>query len=420
MKKSTFNFLLRFLGLKLALLTFTSSVLLTGLHAQTPASATWSLLTDQTAVTTGNITAANQTLGPLLTGIQYNQNYGSAPSVSSGWQRVATTSGIKTGSDSAVTNGGYVEYKVTPTPGNYLRIDTVRLEVMGGGTGTARLAAYYSLDNFATSDSFGVTTTYNATSTRATRKDSVVLINGGSGTPALTGQQILRFVRPINVNPGQTFSVRFYVWLTGYSATVRHLGEKNVVIAGVTSATPLPVKFTNVKAFQKLNGVQVEWSDATSTIDRYVIERSGDGRVFTEVASIAGSNQTGLVNYTWFDAAPVNGNNFYRIKGIEKDGNATFTSILRVGLSKVSQDVVIAPNPVKGRALNLQLTNLNKGAYALSIFNNSGQQVYTKSIIHEGGSATQLLQLPAAIKSGVYNMQLSSGEVKFNKSIMVE
>ena len=278
--------------LKTILTGFACIASLASVNAQRAASATWTLLDAPTAAVsdTNVLSASEQMLGSLINGTAYNTGYGTAANnnQTSGWQRVATTSGIRAGSDSAFTQGGFVEYAVTTKAGNYLQVNTVSLEVVGGGTGSARLAAFYSMNGFATMDSFGVTTTYNGVATRATRKDSIVLINGGSSIPVLTGQQVLSFSNlNINVAPGQTFSVRFYVWLTGPSTTVRHLGERNVVISGMTNTAAFPVRFASARASQKNNGIQIDFTTATeNNVSRYAIERSTNGRNFTEVGAV--------------------------------------------------------------------------------------------------------------------------------------
>lgn len=392
--------------------------------AQTPASATWSLATDPTATPAGNVSGSEQMLGPLLSGVAYGTGYGNAANnnQTSGWQRVGTSSSVTVGSESAFTNGSYVEYAITPMANNYFQVRSVSAEVVGGGTGTARLAAMYSLDNFTTMDSFPVVTTYNSVQTRATRMDSVVLINGGSGIPVLTGQQVLAFDNMgINVAPNQTFRVRFYVWLTGASSTTRHFGERNVVISGVTSSEPLPVTFSAAKAFQKNNGVQVEWSTASElNLSRFVVEKSTDGRSFNLAGVVAASgNSTAAKSYQWFDASPEKGNNFYRIKSEDKDGTTKYTNALKVTIGKNGSGLTVLNNPVRGGVLNLNLTEMVKGMYKISLYNAAGQKMYAGQLAHDGGSATHQLQLPN-LKHGVYTLEVSDNLTRINKRLLIQ
>ena len=56
-------------------------------------------------------------------------------------------------------------------------------------------------------------------------------------------------------------------------------------------------------------------------MDKFVIEKSADGNTFNTLESITakGNNSNLLTSYDYLDAYPFNGNNFYRIKAIEKD-----------------------------------------------------------------------------------------------------
>lgn len=358
-----------------------------------------SLLADPTAAKSGNINAAEQVLGPLLTGIQYNSNYGNAASrnQTSGWQRVGTTSNITVGGASAFENGSYVEYAVTATGNNYMQINLISVEMVGGGTGIARVAAMYSINNFATMDSFTFKTTYNAIESHATQKNSVILINGGSAIPVLSGQQVMSFTKMgINVNPGQTFKVRFYVWLTGSSVNIRHLGERNMVTTGRTNASPVPMTFKSTRAVQKNNGVEVEWSLGTElNVNNYNIVKSKNGKNL----SVAGTMKS-LINisgstYTWFDANPANGHNFYRIKFVDLDGSVMYGSLLKVSINNFTGALSITPNPVLGSNLNLNFSNLENSTYNLQLFNVAGQKIFTRRLIQLRGSSTYSVQLPA-------------------------
>ncbi len=199
-------------------------------------------------------------------------------------------------------------------------------------------------------------------------------------------------------------------------------GNSDVDSIVLFSSTPLPINFANLKAYQKANGVQIEWSNATeANMDKYVIERSADGSRFTEITSVAAKgNRTAMESYTWYDATPFNGNNFYRIKGNEKDGTNKYTGILKVMIGKGKAGMAIAPNPVRGNLLNLQLSNLAKGMYTLVLTNSLGQRVYNKALNHEGGAANYQLQLSSALKGGLYNLQLNDGTSVINRKVIVE
>ncbi|MES2849438.1 MAG: T9SS type A sorting domain-containing protein [Bacteroidota bacterium] len=190
----------------------------------------------------------------------------------------------------------------------------------------------------------------------------------------------------------------------------------------LTNSFPVPVSFINVKAYQKQTGVQVEFGNATeSDIANYIVERSADGVNFTGVNTLLPkANNGGRIAYTYFDASPNKGNNFYRIKATEKNGQVKYSSTLNINLLSNGIWVNAYPNPVKGSNVNVQLENFEKAVYTISIFNQMGQKVYAKSVNHNGGTATFTVDLPASVKKGVYSLQVSNGATTVNNKIVVE
>ncbi|HVZ55432.1 MAG TPA: T9SS type A sorting domain-containing protein [Chitinophagaceae bacterium] len=186
------------------------------------------------------------------------------------------------------------------------------------------------------------------------------------------------------------------------------------------NASPLPVKFGDVKAYSVGTAVKVDWQAYNEVnVDHYEVERSTDGVHFSSIGSVAANNRTELSNYTLTDAAPVSGSSFYRIKNVDIDGKFSYSVIVKVSSSSEAR-MSLYPNPVKGTTVALQITGLQKGMYNLRVFNTTGQQVYGQQISHPGGNVTQSLQLPATLKPGVYNVQLSGTDVRWNRSLVVE
>ena len=143
----------------------------------------------------------------------------------------------------------------------------------------------------------------------------------------------------------------------------------------------VPVTLTNVKAYQKNAGVQVEWTaQQESNIDRYEVERSQNGQQFKhwEVFMQKG-NSSVVINYNLFDPNPFSGVNFYRIKIIDKSGQVTYSQVMKVNISKGATLITVYPNPVNGNTIVLQMNNLQKGSYTITLTNKLGQQIINKS-----------------------------------------
>ena len=172
----------------------------------------------------------------------------------------------------------------------------------------------------------------------------------------------------------------------------------------------LPVNFTTVKASQKNNGINVQWNVATETNTReYYVEKSVDGRVFSKSATILATNNNNTsVSYSWFDAQPNNGVNYYRVKVISSGGESKYSEVVRVNTGKTNKGISIYPNPFNGNTFNLQLNNKPTGEYTVKLYNSTGQIFYNKTLNHDGGSATETIQLSFSLPKGTYQLNIKS------------
>ena len=199
-------------------------------------------------------------------------------------------------------------------------------------------------------------------------------------------------------------------------------GNRFMVVFGAL-AQPAADQLT-LKAYQKKlpagQAIQVDWTTKTETnMDRFEVERSADGVQFSRSATIAATgNSSQPVNYSWIDMDPFTGNNFYRIRSIDKTRSIKYSELVNVNIAKGAPAIVVYPNPVNGNSFSLQLGNLTKGIYNISITNNLGQPVFTMQLQHNGGSATQIIAPKNKLTAGVYQVMITGESVKMTKTIV--
>lgn len=363
--------------------------------ATNPASAIWTLLTNQSASVVGNVTASSQALGSSLVGVQYGSTFGTI----TGWQRTGATSYLPIGYNSDVYN----EYKISPTSGKHFTATSVELAALGGGTGTARMAVYYSLDNFTTSAPVG-TCTYNGTTYDATITGTPVVLLNTSTTP-LTGQQIATIPTYISVSPSQTLSIRIYAWITGSGN--RYFTSQNVKIDGVTSDAVLPLTLNQFSVSWQNDNVLLQWHTSSEVNMRgFTIESSNDATNFTAMATIAANNQTSN-SYHWLDASTRNGTIYYRLKMINKDGSFTYSNIVSIPQKTVAT-LTIYPNPIVNK-LVLNYTRTTNAAQA-AIYSIEGKKLVNISI--PNGSVQTSVDA-STLPKGLYVLQwLNNSTIK--------
>ncbi|HMU47027.1 MAG TPA: T9SS type A sorting domain-containing protein [Chitinophagaceae bacterium] len=190
----------------------------------------------------------------------------------------------------------------------------------------------------------------------------------------------------------------------------------------IDNANPLPVKFSGIKAFEKQSGIQLDWTAyQEENVDMYEVERSADGVLFVPIGTVDSRNSVTETKYSFFDAAPLPGVSFYRLRNVDIDGKSGYSNIVKVSLDKSVKSITIYPNPVRGEFISLQSSDLAKGNYSVRIMNAAGQQVYNQRFSHTGGAINETIQLPSGMQSGIYILQLDKEGAKvMAKAIVVQ
>lgn len=189
------------------------------------------------------------------------------------------------------------------------------------------------------------------------------------------------------------------------------------------NGSPLPVKFSNIRAYEKMNGIQIDWTSFSETdVDRYMIERSANGSSFSPIGEVIALNSSNEIAYGFFDASPLPGISYYRLRNLDIDGKSGYSNIVRVDLRKDIKEIILYPNPARsGGIISYSSANLARGNYSARIFNAAGQQLLVQQFSHNGGTINQTIQLPASARSGYYTLQLElEGTRLAGKTFMVQ
>lgn len=112
-----------------------------------------------------------------------------------------------------------------------------------------------------------------------------------------------------------------------------------------------------------------------SDVKNIVIQRSADARSFKDVGSLPGNIITarGINNFT--DDNPFTGNNYYRLKIINIDGNYSYSNVLLIRNTSTT-GITFYPNPVKNTLL-VKLDGVNPGKIVIQISDVTGRQLFS-------------------------------------------
>lgn len=193
------------------------------------------------------------------------------------------------------------------------------------------------------------------------------------------------------------------------SATDNSFGNATFTISGFSApATTLPVVLKQFTATLKAGKTCLTWS-ATSEINtaQYVIERS-QGNDFEKIGTVQANSSTS--SYSFTDASPHEGTNYYRLRMVDKDGTFSFSTIKTVKFSSLSQ-MQLCPNPAS-TTIVIDLQSAGGGNEKLEVFNATGILVQTSLISLSQGINRVTINVSALSKGVYYIRALAANQVQ--------
>jgi hypothetical protein len=184
----------------------------------------------------------------------------------------------------------------------------------------------------------------------------------------------------------------------------------------------LPVTFLGINAIQKGSGVSVIWSTSQEfNSSRFDVEKSADGNTaWTDVSSVtAAGNSATVKNYNAFDANPLNGANYYRIRQVDKDGVSKYSKTVMVRLTIDKTGVSLLSNPFYS-LLRVDFTSpVNQQVYA-RLMDITGKQVAVEKWTLSAGASTKEFSNVGGIQPGMYiiNITSASGALIYNNKVI--
>jgi hypothetical protein len=198
-------------------------------------------------------------------------------------------------------------------------------------------------------------------------------------------------------------------------------GPLNDATLSFLNVFPLPVTLYEVKAAPKSTGIELSWKvSLESNMVKYEVEKSTNGRNFVKIGEVTALNNTQPGGYTFFDAAPNKGENFYRLRLIDANAAPKYSVIVKVDLSGKHPAIALYPNPVLQNSITLQLNDVCRGSYEVVLYNNAGQTIFVKTIQHDGGSVSRTISLPANLQKGVYSIQFKNEKALHSQLLIIQ
>lgn len=223
--------------------------------------------------------------------------------------------------------------------------------------------------------------------------------------------------------PASTSSgITFYV--AGVAADWLGSFDGDDVYSSSLALTALPVEFTEVYTIPRKYGqVEIHWQTAWEINSQYfIVERSQDAVLFTPVGDLnANGNTDQPSNYQLLDQVPILGSTyFYRVKEIDQDGQAIYSSISEVYVGRNAAELIsIYPQPaILQDHIYLSYFSDEETMLSISLHGMRGNHIQDqKQLLNVG-----LNKIPFSIKGlnrGYYYLAIRNGEQEEWKKIVI-
>ena len=217
-----------------------------------------------------------------------------------------------------------------------------------------------------------------------------------------------------------TSNTHYFMRVFSYGSDVANRGNFSIVASAGNSLKGiiLPVTLATFSARRFNNINLLSWSTQfENNTSRFVVERSNDGRIYAAIGEVTAAGNSNIIRrYSLTDSKPYKGNNYYRLRIIDKDNQFTLSNIQRIRTDG-NAGFTIFPNPVSNK-LTISINADKASDGQLTITDMSGKTVYRRTLKLQEGNTIIPVELNA-VSAGSYLLKIQLKEEviiqKFNK-----
>ena len=228
---------------------------------------------------------------------------------------------------------------------------------------------------------------------------------------------------PMNAT-NKTFMYQLAVAGTYHYYCIPHAAFGMTGVINVSSVLPVTLLDFTATVTQN-NKALLKWVvGSEQNTSYYSIQKSIDGKTFTEVGKVAsGGNSSLQKTYTYTDDATINSKFvYYSLKMVDKDGRTQLSPIVMFTNNNVKQNIIVSmsPNPISSPGhLMLQFNADKEGKLLLQLYDMNGKLVKQGTMMAVAGVNNghfHIGELPA----GLYTILFSIDGKKETKRLQFE
>jgi hypothetical protein len=165
---------------------------------------------------------------------------------------------------------------------------------------------------------------------------------------------------------------------------------------------------------------QLTWNTASGRdIEYFEIERSVDGESFDKIGTLStNGNGSQALNYSYLDLIAKPGNNYYRLKIFDQNGDFAYSKVTSVNSEKKDINILLVyPNPF-GHKVQVQLESEKQEKVIIRVVANNGAIVRNQVQEIGAGRSTIIVNNVADLPQGLYHLQIITPDKTMSMEIM--
>ena len=177
-------------------------------------------------------------------------------------------------------------------------------------------------------------------------------------------------------------------------------------------ATATPVTLLDFKVTPQKNGVNLNWVTLSEFKHAsFKIERSKTQNNFILIGEVPSKgNSKSATNYAMIDDNPTHGFNYYRLVGIDTDGNKEHLAT-RVVYSDVDSEITLYPNPTTGSFMISGSSQIK----TIRVFNELGKEIN----IELSDNRNQIRVQTTSLQKGIYLVEITTNNLTVKREKII-
>lgn len=322
-----------------------------------------------------------------------------SPSVLSESMRVSLYQ-LSTGNVTNLADGNLTNYDDSYSNG--LGDDAFKMNNFGENFGIVRLTSKLAIEQ--RKKIFATDTTFFAMWNMQQRAYRLIITTSNLAHPGLLGyfeDSYMGTSVPLSLNDINTIDFTVNSTPGSYASNRFRIVFKNPDLIA------LATNFVSFSGRHAGSNIELKWSvENESAMNQYTVERSTDRVNYTAIQNVQPYNTPGTKNYTINDPNFSKGDNFYRIKAVGLAGETQYSVIVKVTTSTSSEDILVYPNPVVNKKVNVSIPSQMSGKYIFDLISINGGVQPLGSAVVNSTQTIQVVQLPKTLAPGIYRLRI--------------